>query len=198
MFNWRSWLLVTFGSLLAVAGLFVTAAPTPTSFAAPDIATLYRRVNVGDDDAEERIPSGSTNVHSSDLELVYDSDLPADQLVGMRFLNLSIPPGAIVTNAYIEFAADESSSGATSLLFRAQAADNPPAFVATNNNISSRPLTAASVSWNNLPAWTRYQLYQSPNLASIIQEIINRPAWTSGNPFSRGRDGFRQACRYCL
>jgi hypothetical protein len=183
MFHWRSWLLLAIGSWLAFLGLALGIMPASPTSAAPENATLYRRVHTSSDDAEERLSTGGVNIHSSDLELIYDSDLPDNQLVGMRFLNLTIPPGAIVTNAYIEFTADESSSQATSLVLRAQAADDSPTFTTTAGNISSRPLTTAAVPWNNVAAWTRYQLYQTPNLAPIVQEVINRPNWASGNNF---------------
>src|SRR5699024_3290070 len=45
---------------------------------------------------------------SSDLELTYDGGNSMDQLVGLRFPGLAIPPGAAITNAYIQFTAKES------------------------------------------------------------------------------------------
>ena len=47
-------------------------------------------------------------------------------VVGTRFNGVAIPPGASITNAYLQFQADESHSVATTLTIRAQAADNPP------------------------------------------------------------------------
>ena len=140
--------------------------------------TAFSRVEKGSDDAEEK-SSGSVSLNSSDLELVYDG---SNQLVGMRFDDLSIPPGATITSAYIEFEADERNSSTTNLTFKGQAADDPPTFTNSTNNISNRPLTNASVNWNNVPAWnTVSEKHQTPDLSPIVQEIVNRNGWLAGN-----------------
>ena len=47
---------------------------------------------------------------------------------------------------------------------------------ADNDNI-----TSAQVNWDNIGAWTLNSEYQSPNINSIIQEIVNQGNWQSGN-----------------
>ncbi|MFW9899899.1 MAG: hypothetical protein ACFFDY_01270 [Candidatus Thorarchaeota archaeon] len=42
-------------------------------------------------------------------------------------------------------------------------------------------LTTASVNWNNEGAWTLDTAYDSPDIKTIIQEIVNRGGWASGN-----------------
>jgi hypothetical protein len=122
---------------------------------------------------------------SSDLELVNDAATGAgDQKIGVRFAGVNIPPGWAISNAVIQFTADETQSETTSLTIRAQATDNAPAFVTNANNISTRPVTASSVSWQP-PAWNTLSeagpAQQTPNLASALQEVINRPGWMEGN-----------------
>jgi len=117
---------------------------------------------------------------SSDLELGADSG--TDQLVGMRFNNMSVPPGASITGAYVEFEVDELSSEATSVTIQGQATDNAATFASATGNISTRTRTSAQVAWNNIPAWdTLNAKWQTPDMSSIIQEIVNRPGWLSGN-----------------
>ena len=77
---------------------------------------------------------------------------PGNQTVGIRFNAVSIPQGATVLNAWLQFQADETSSEATTLMIQGQAADNPGTFTSTAFGISSRPRTAASASWSP-PAW---------------------------------------------
>ena len=142
--------------------------------------TLEVRVAASTDDAEEK-PSGSMSLTSSDLELVFDG---SDQTVGMRFNAVTIPPGAAITNAYIQFQVDEANSEVTSLVIEGEATDNAITFSSSSGNISSRGRTASYVSWSPVP-WTTVGLagpdQQTPNIASIIQEIVNRPGWSSGN-----------------
>ena len=155
--------------------------------------TISVRVNQGSDDAEQEGPDGSSfgpggmYINSSDIEFVTDFDAGGGgtQQIGMRFNGLSIPRGAIITNAYIVFRAmspdnPNTNTGATSLVFRGQAADNPTTFTSVVNNISSRPNTTASVPW--VPtAWVTNTLYSTPALTTIVQEIVNRSGWAVGN-----------------
>jgi hypothetical protein len=138
------------------------------------------RVAAGSDDAEEAA-GGAVSLSSSDLEMVLDGSVV--QTVGMRFARLGVPAGATVTGAYVQFVADESQSEATALTIRGQAADNAPAFTTASRNVSSRAATSAAVSWQP-PAWTAGAAgaaQRTPDLASVVQEVVNRPGWASGN-----------------
>ncbi len=140
------------------------------------------------DDAEERISTGSVATGGVDLELGADGSRA--QLVGMRFPNLAIPNGATITDAWIIFTADETWNVTTNLNVYGQAADNAPAFSSEDYDISARPQTAASVAWNNVAPWTTvHAQYNSPGLASVVQEIVNRGGWASGNALVMMIDG---------
>jgi PKD repeat protein len=141
--------------------------------------TTERRVSASSDDAEES-SSAVTSLSSSDLELVYDT---SNQTVGMRWLNLPIPPGSTITAAYVQFSAKEAQSEVTNLSIQGQAADNPPTFASTTGNVSSRPRTSASVTWSPV-AWNIGEVganQRTPDLTSVIQQIVSRPGWASGN-----------------
>jgi hypothetical protein len=159
-------------------------APTPTPTATPTPLPPGRvevSVAQGSDDAEERASDGAMYLDSSDLELVYDSYWGL-QVVGVRFQNVAIPQRAVISNAYMEFVTDETDSGSTSLTIHGEAGDNPGTFTLTNSNISNRPDTVAQVAWEDIPPWSTVgEVHQTPNLASIVQEVVNRPGWTSGH-----------------
>lgn len=142
--------------------------------------TIEVRVASSSDDGEERA-NGWVTTTSSDLELVYDK---SDQVVGVRFVGLKIPAGATIVSAYVQFQADQRSSTATSLQIRAQNVDNAPTFRATSWNLSSRARTSASVAWSPA-AWTsRGEAgpdQRTPDVARVIQEVVNRPGWAAGN-----------------
>ncbi|NIM60047.1 MAG: hypothetical protein GTO16_14085, partial [Candidatus Aminicenantes bacterium] len=143
--------------------------------------TIEIRIETGNDDAEERSDS-SMYLTSSDLELVFDSG--GNQTVGMRFNGVTIPQGATITNAYIQFQVDETHSGDTSLTIQGHYTGNAPTFTSTAGNISSRTRTTASVSWEPVPWTTTGQAgpdQQTPDIASVIQEIVNRSDWFEGN-----------------
>ena len=147
-----------------------------------DPITIEVQVAASSDDAEER-PSGSVTLTSSDLELTHDGS-NQQQVVGMRFTGLNIPPGASIQNAYLQFQADETGSDPTSLAIYAQAVDNATSFSRTNADISNRTTTIASVPWSPAPWNTRGEAgpnQRTPNIATVIQEIVNRPGWSGGN-----------------
>jgi Tfp pilus tip-associated adhesin PilY1 len=136
-------------------------------------------VAAGEDDAEED-SSGSMDLTSSDLELIRES---SNQQVGMRFRNISIEQGAIINSAYIRFACDETwPTETTTLTFYGEVHNNALSFNGANNNISHRVKTDASVNWTITDQWaTTHAYHNSPDLAPIIQEIVDRSGWESGN-----------------
>jgi hypothetical protein len=143
--------------------------------------TIAVPVTSSSDDAEEGL-SGVVDLSSSDLELVVDGSFA--QTVGMRFPGVSIPAGSTIVSAYVQFQVDEATSTATSLTVAGQAADNAPTFAATTGNVSSRPRTSAAVAW--VPAaWPTVGAagpdQRTPDLSAVIQEIVDRAGWASGN-----------------
>jgi hypothetical protein len=151
--------------------------PTP-------LFTLSATVNGSANDAEQSA-AGAVSLTSTDLELVRDDGTSAgNQAVGVRFENLSLPVGAIIASADLQFAAKEAQSEPTSLAIRAQAADNAAIFTTAANSLTARPLTTASVAWSPAP-WAnvgeRGPLQRTPDLAALVREVIARPGWTSGN-----------------
>lgn len=146
--------------------------------------TVEVRIAAGTDDAEERV-NASISLTNSDLELVNNTEggVTGDQIVGLRFPALGIPYGATITGGWIQFQADETHSGATNLVLRAQAADNAAPFTKASGALSSRPKTAASVTWAPGP-WTAGQAganQRTPGIASLIQQVVSRPGWVAGN-----------------
>ncbi|NLR94390.1 InlB B-repeat-containing protein, partial [Flammeovirga agarivorans] len=142
------------------------------------------RVSTDEDDAEEA-EDGSIDLSSSDLELVYDPhEAAGNQSVGIRFQALDIPKGAIITEAYIQFTADEDKNNEGSMNIYAQDVNSAAAFSSIVNDISSRAKTNASVAWTPT-TWSTIgeagDAQKTPNLSALVQEVIDRDGWTSGN-----------------
>lgn len=135
--------------------------------------TLNLQVGTGSDNAEQTT-GGTMYVNDSYVQLGSAS------YGGFRFQNVSVPAGATITSATLQLAANLSSSAAASATVYAQSADSASAFSSSNNNISSRTRTSANVAWT-FAAWTQDNWYTSPNISSVIQEVVNRSGWTSGN-----------------
>ena len=166
--------------MLSVILSLIGAQPVHNVYAQSSVSV---RVSQSTDDAEESLADGSIDLTSTDLELIEDlrSGGPGEQIVGIRFQNIAIPPNAYITSAYIEFEVDETGSDATSLTISGQAADNPGTFAADDFTISNRSKTTASVVWSP-DAWnTADAKHQTPDISSVVQEIVDRGGWASGN-----------------
>ena len=101
---------------------------------------------------------------------------------GFRFRNIQIAPGTVISEAHLEFTVDGPFSNDIALQIFGQASANSAPFSDTDRP-SDRPLTTSSANWN-IPAsdvWSVEQSRRSPDLASVVQEIVNLSGWTSGN-----------------
>ena len=146
------------------------------------LTTLQVRINQENDDAEERTSDGAMTLNSSDLEFI--TDTPDIQQVGMRFNQITVPKNATIGSAFIQFTTDETDTVSTNLTIKGEANDNSPIFTNSPNNISARTTTASSVAWS--PAsWSVVGAagndQKTPDLKTIVQEIVNRSNWESGN-----------------
>lgn len=102
--------------------------------------------------------------------------------VAVRFTNATIPQGATIETAKLVFtASSDSNNGNASMTINAVAEDNPEDFSDyVNYHIRDAAKTSASVSMS-FPAQTDDEENNSPELKSIVQEIVDRAGWVSGN-----------------
>ena len=74
-------------------------------------------------------------------------------MVGLRFRNVEVPPGAVITNAYITVQAYTNGSSNASFTIRGEDVGDASRYEATNRNISNRADTAASQTWSVSSDW---------------------------------------------
>lgn len=106
---------------------------------------------------------------------------------GMRFTGITLPFGATVTKAYLDlvcgFIYHNGVPGVVRSVIIGQKSNNAAQFSdiadyqarrgvivggANDNNI-----TTASVLWNNIPTWAVGDIVRSPDIKTIIQELVN-------------------------
>ncbi|WP_421861823.1 PilC/PilY family type IV pilus protein [Motiliproteus sp.] len=124
------------------------------------------------DDAEQN--GSSMDLDSSDLDL-------GEKKVGLRYTNIPLAKNSTISNAYIEFTADGSDSEATNLTIKGHKTANPSTFNTGSNNISNRSKTSASISWTPDTWNSAGETNQTPNIASVINELTAQTDWASGN-----------------
>jgi len=96
------------------------------------------------------------------------------------FRNVTIPYNSRITKAVVEFTGYAPADGIdTNVLCYFEDADNPSA-PSDKADLDGRSLTSA-VSWEDIQEWRDNYVYQSPELSTILQTIISRGNWVSGN-----------------
>ncbi len=133
-----------------------------------------------DDDAEEQ-ENGDVDLSSNNLEFVEDA---GTRIVGLRFNQINIARGTKIRGAHLQFTCAESSDDESSLIIAAENVGNASRFSSQRHDLSSRSLTRQEVGWKP-GAWKKMgesnQLHRTPDLARLVQAVIDRPDWQAGN-----------------
>lgn len=99
----------------------------------------------------------------------------------ITFASAVIPKGAIIDHAYMKYYTvfgDQQSFTCNAKLYF------------TNSTSPTHPTSATQaealsligpVNWSDIPAWLPNNWYSSPDLASLLQQIVNKSSWQSGN-----------------
>ncbi len=119
-----------------------------------------------------RYPDAASAAAGDNTDVLYD--------YGSWFLftDVAIAQGSTIDTAYLQCYA-VSSDGTAAMKIDAHDADtgSPPTTFA---EYGSRPRTDANVEWDP-SAWSAANWYDSDSIVSIIQEIVDREGWESGN-----------------
>ena len=98
---------------------------------------------------------------------------------GLRFTNLTIPQGSTINTATLTVTVSSGTFDDPNLTIRANDIDDATTFTTTASDISGRTTTTAATTWAASSIGVGAKT--SPSIVTIIQEIIDRPGWASGN-----------------
>jgi hypothetical protein len=142
------------------------------------LTVLNLQVSAGADDGYWTL---SGNFLNSEPLIALGKSLSTSYYSFIRFPGVSVPQGATVDDAFIVLQSlSNASSSSVNLQIRAIAADNAGA-PSTFGQADGAARTSASVAWSSLPAWSSNTDYTSPSIDSVVQEVVNRGGWASGN-----------------
>lgn len=136
------------------------------------MAVANLQVGASSDDAEEH--SGSVT-----LGLVYIRCYTAGTYTnGWRFLAIAVPQGSTINTATFSYKFTTTSNDDLYADVHGEDQDNPGTFTTGASNISGRVQTTASATISTASGGVDWQ---TVDVASIVQEIVNRGGWSSGN-----------------
>jgi hypothetical protein len=128
--------------------------------------------------AEEDVLTTIVYLGSSDLELMHDG---SEQLVGVLFTDLGVPPHTRIMHADILFDIDEvkdPSANPVTIAITAEANVAARLPRAVNGDVSLRPTVNASVLWSPEPSVDVHEDLLSPDISSVIQAVVDIPGWS--------------------
>ncbi len=140
-------------------------------------------VSTSSDDAEQENDAMDA-LNDDDLDIGWEGN-PEKLFVvsaGLRFQNMTIPRGAIIDSAFLRVCSHEGKTAedVAKITIHGEASDNAVTYD-LNNLITDRPKTSASLLWTVDEEWGIWEFYKTPNIGSLVQEIVNRSGWSYGN-----------------
>ncbi|MDA8961816.1 PilC/PilY family type IV pilus protein [Congregibacter sp.] len=141
-------------------------------------STFEDQVSASDDDARERLSQGRVVATRDRLALRHD------RLLGVRFSGSDIPNGATITNAYLRFTGfNDGNSNPVQMRILGEQVDSGG--FGAGGSLPSRADTNAFVDWDINVTVAADETIDTPNVASIVQEIVGDGDW---DPAGGGED----------
>lgn len=171
---------------------------TPMAPASADVVSIP--ITIVTDNVEQELAGthdpGIVSAGSSDLELGMENIYPqrpddAPQRIGLRFLDVNVPVNATINSAHIQFKvkqgpkSEESAAEDASVTIYGRDSADAPAFTFGLWELSDITDLTSPVDWEHIPLWPDAGVagpdQLTPNLVSIVEEIIGLEGWAAGN-----------------
>ncbi len=136
------------------------------------------QISRDEDDAFEYIYNGDMNYW--DAYLYMPEAGSTDTYTGLVFSKSGIEKGAKIKSAYLQFYTTSTNNYDASINIQGIKELNTASFTRDRYNISSRPFTQEKIEWTPT-LWRDRNHYQSVDISSIVQEIIDQDGWQEIN-----------------
>lgn len=115
----------------------------------------------------------ASSFHTATISIKVGRQAGVNIRFGLQFQNIAIPKGATISSATLT-ALKKSTTGSPVITLFGNNVDNAPVW-STSNKMKNAAKTSASASLDVTNATS------VTNVTSIVQEIVNRSGWASGN-----------------
>jgi hypothetical protein len=147
---------------------------------------IERAVDVGAEDAGEDALSGNPCVYHTNLNEVYlgncagSTPIPVAVVSGFRFDDVTVPYGAIVTDARLIFTTDGDYSHGIDINIYGEWSGDAQAF-SDSNPPSARATTTAVVPQRITGSWHLGEQWTSNDVSDVVNEVRTHPNWSTGH-----------------
>ena len=136
-------------------------------------------VNESSDDAEQQ-NNEMDKLFDDDLDMGWEGDDFNIVATGLRFTGVTIPQGAKIDSAHIVFFSHEEEKDTAMNTIFGEASDDAKTF-SMDELFLTRAKTQASYKWEVTAFWPIWKEFRTPDITAVIQEIVDRQGWKSGN-----------------
>lgn len=100
----------------------------------------------------------------------------------LRFETIDIPQGSTITSAKIQLAFHSQINGSgQSVTIRGEATDDASSAASSCSAFGNAARTSANVSWSFASSMSAGTFYDTADISTIVQEIVNRAGWSANN-----------------
>jgi len=140
------------------------------------MASADFKPSVGSDDGH----CSGNNFYDDREYLSIGNDWGTNRNGWIRFPNVNIPQGASITSCILKVK-NKTNDNSTNVKWKIYFNDTGNAVAPADcSDYDNKPVTDP-VEWNITEPWSAYSWHESPDLSSILQAVINRSDWQSGN-----------------
>ncbi len=136
-----------------------------------DTDDAYRRLSPSAFYLNNQLRAGTSN-----MDFKYGS--------GMRFTNITIPQAIVIdgANLILTSGSGNPTGAIVNTRISAEDVDDAPTFADNAAAFDTRwtARTTERIDWDAIPVWTLDIEYTSPEIKTVIQEIVDRIGWASG------------------
>lgn len=148
-----------------------------SSFTVVDTLTIESQVSLSEDDGY----ASSDNLQNIDSDYLKVGasgfTQPPYYVCGMLFRYVDIPYGAEIVGAHLKMRAyNNHLTDSVYAKIEAEAKDSA-GLLSSFRNLDTLIRTSASVNWDHLEPWAKDTWYESPDIAEVVQEVINGEGW---------------------
>lgn len=167
----------------------LTSPWSPKSNTTGFLPELVKEANAQTATSKTFLASGTVNEENNNFFTntrtlwVGNGNSTTQSYAGINFKGIQLPKGAKITSANLQLYSTQNQWISVNAEITGENVGNSSGF-SSSNRPSQKSLTSAKVSHSSNSRWQNKRYYDFTNVTPVIQELVNRSDWNSGNSIS--------------